>query len=111
MSSPPPRTPRSRPRPRVGAERRPLPRLREAHRYLAEGHPALAAAMFEELANHAASREIPNAPQLSLQAGRAWLLAGEGDRGMGRLGRGLQMMVQMGQTGRLPRVARRVLSE
>jgi len=96
---------------RVRAERRALLRLQEAHRYLAEGQPALAAAMFEELANHAASREIPNAPQLSLQAGRAWLLAGEVDRGMDRLGRGLQMMVQMGQTGRLPRVARRVLSE
>jgi hypothetical protein len=88
-----------------------LLRLQEAHRLLAAGKPAEAATIFEDLADQASARAIPRAPQLSLQAGRAWILAGSTDRGMARLGQGLQMMAQMGQLGRLPRVAARVISE
>ena len=104
------RAPRLR-RPLGPAGPRALLRLQEAHRLLGEGKPAPAAAIFEQLADQAAARGIPRAPQLTLQAGRAWILAGEIERGMGRLGQGLRRMAQMGQQGRPPRVAGRVVSE
>jgi hypothetical protein len=96
---------------RLRAERRALLRLQQAHRWLAEGRAREAAVLFEELAGEAAARGFPSAPQLSLQAGRTWLLAGESERGTERLWQGLQGMAQMGQTGRLPGAAARVVAD
>jgi hypothetical protein len=98
-------------RPLHPAGQRALLRLQEAHRLLSEGNAAAAATIFEDLADQAAARAIPRAPQLCLQAGRAWILAGDLERGLGRLKLGLQMMARMGQTGRLPQVAGRVIAE
>jgi hypothetical protein len=78
---------------------------------MAEGQFAQAAVIFGELADEAAARGIPRAPQLSLQSGRAWVLAGDPAQGQERLRQGLRLMARMGQVGRLPAVARRVLDE
>jgi hypothetical protein len=88
-----------------------LLRLQEANRLLAEGQPAAAASIFVELADQAAARGIPRSPQLHLQAGRAWILAGDPGAGVERLALGLRTMAGLGQIRRLPRVTRQVLSE
>jgi hypothetical protein len=64
---------------------------------------------FEELAQAAISRGIPRAPQLFLQAGNAFLGAGEHQQGMECLRRGLRSMSKMGQIRRLPFAGQRVL--
>jgi hypothetical protein len=96
---------------RLRAERRALLRLQQAHRWLAEGRAREAAVLFEELSTEAAARGFPSAPQLSLQSGRAWVVAGEAERGTERLWQGLQGMAQMGQMGRLPGAAARAVAE
>jgi len=88
-----------------------LLRLRQAHARLAEGDYPQAAALFGELADSAAVHGLPRAPQLALQAGRAWVLAGDLPHGLPRLRQGLTLLVQMGQRARLPAVAGRVLAE
>lgn len=88
-----------------------LLRLQQAHRLMAEGQYAQAALLFGELGDEAAARSIPRAPQLNLQSGRAWVLAGDPAKGQPRLRQGLRLMAQMGQVGRLPVVARRLLDE
>lgn len=88
-----------------------LARLQRAHALLAQGNCSQAAAIFAELADQAAARSIPRAPQLNLQAGRAWILAGDQAQGMARLRRGLMLMAEMGQVGRLPTVSSRVFQD
>ena len=88
-----------------------LLRLQQAHRLMAEGQYAQAARLFGELGNEAAARAIPRAPQLNLQSGRAWVLAGDPTRGQPRFRQGLRLMAQLGQLERLPVVARRLLDE
>lgn len=93
-----------------GAERA-LARLRQAHALLAQSQYVQAAALFGELADEAAALGLPRAPQLHLQSGRAWILAAEVARGQDRLRRGLLLMGQMGQIGRLQEASRRLTSE
>ncbi len=88
-----------------------LLRLRQAHARMAEGDYAQAATLFGELADSAAVHGLPRAPQLALQAGRAWLLAGDMQRSLPRLRQGLTLLVETGQPGRLPAAAGRVLGE
>lgn len=78
---------------------------------MAEGQFAQAAVIFGVLADEASARAIPRAPQLDLQSGRAWILARDPGKGVPRLRQGFRLMAQMGQLGRLPFVARRVLGE
>ncbi len=86
-------------------------RLRQAHARLAEGDFAGAASLFGELADSAAVYGLPRAPQLALQSGRAWMLAGDLPRSLQRLRQGLTLLAQTGQLARFPVVAGRVLAE
>ena len=88
-----------------------LERLQRANRLMAEGSYAEAGSIFEELASGAAKRRLPRAPQLFLQAGNAFVKAGEHDHGIDLLRRGLHLMERMGQYKRLPFVSQRVLNE
>jgi hypothetical protein len=78
---------------------------------MAKGKPAEAAVIFDELADSASKRNLPRAPQILLQAGRAWIEAGETDRGITRLKDGLKLMEKMRQFRRLPTVSQRVMDE
>jgi hypothetical protein len=73
------------------------------------GQNAEAAALFEKLAEKAERLSHHRAPQLYLQAGRAWIAANQTGRGLNLLIRALQSMADMGQFQRLPMVSRRVL--
>jgi hypothetical protein len=66
--------------------------LRRAHEFLAMGDFSAAAAAFEQLARGAEARGMPRAANLYLQAGRARVLAGENQLGVGHLKRGLSML-------------------
>ena len=78
---------------------------------MAQGKAAEAAAIFDELAEDASKHGLPRAPQLYLQAGRAWIEAGEVEKSTQRLQTGLKLMGRMGQFRRLPVVSHRVLTE
>jgi hypothetical protein len=93
------------------AAREALRHLKRAHDLLAQGQPADAAVIFDELAETGAKRGLPRAPQLYLQAGQAWIEAGEVERGVQRLNKGLDLMDQMQQLRRLPVVSHRILNE
>lgn len=93
------------------AARKALRHLKKAHKLMEEGQPAEAAAIFDELAHEASKRGIPRAPQLYLQAGRAWIEAGKVEDGMQRLQDGLKLMSKMEQLNRLQRIGQRILAE
>lgn len=88
-----------------------LRRLQEANAFLAQGEFAQAALILEGLANEAAKRGIERAPNLALQAARAWLEAGETERGTQLIRTALQFMHRMGQLRKLHHVSGRILSE
>lgn len=91
--------------------RRPaLQRLKFAHKLLEKEEFAQAGAAFEELGVAALRRRIPRAPQLFLQAGRAYAKAGHAQKGTELLVKGLRTMAKMGQVNRLPIVSRRILN-
>lgn len=91
------------------AARAALRRLAQAHELLDRGAFEEAAAIFGELAEAAEAHEIPRAPQLHLQAGRAWLDAGRSDQAVERIRHGLRLMETHKQGHRLrsalPRIA------
>ena len=93
------------------AAREALRQLKQAHQLMEQNQPAEAAVIFDELADEGARRSIPRAPQLYLQAGRAWIEAGDIERGMQRLETGLDLMVRMKQLRRLPVVSQRILHD
>jgi hypothetical protein len=75
---------------------------------MSEGMFAGAASIFEGLADAAQAQGIWRCPQLNIQAGMGWVLAGEIAVGMNRILKGLGLMPEMGQAARLPSVAARV---
>jgi hypothetical protein len=75
------------------------------------GEFAEAGGIFADLAEIAESRGIPRAPQLHLQAGRAWLYAGLTDRAMERIRHGLRLMESYGQRRRLRAALSRIADE
>lgn len=93
------------------AARESLRRLKRAHELLAQNQPAEAAVVFDELAEAGAERGLARAPQLYLQAGRAWIEAGEIERGVQRLSTGLDLMDRMKQLRHLPIVGQRIITE
>jgi hypothetical protein len=93
---------------RAGVPRAALHQLRRANRLMSEGAYAGAASIFEELADAAQGQGIWRTPQLNIQAGVGWLMAGEITVGMNRILKGLSLMPEMGQAARLPRVAARI---
>lgn len=88
-----------------------MARLQRAHQLMSEGSFKEAGTIFEELALGAARRRLPRAPQLHLQAGNAFIKAGEHEHGIDLLRRGLNLMEKMGQHRRLPAVSKRILDE
>jgi len=78
---------------------------------MGQGQAAQAAAIFDKLAEDASKHGLPRAPQLYLQAGRAWIEAGEVEKSIQPLQTGLKLMGIMGQFRRLPVVSHRVLTE
>ena len=93
------------------ATRKALRKLKQAHELMENNQPAEAAVIFDDLADKGAKRGIPRAPQLYLQAGRAWIEAGEIERGVQRLDTGLDLMIRMKQLRRLPVISQRVLHD
>jgi hypothetical protein len=93
------------------AARESLRRLKKAHELMAQGQHAGAAVIFDDLAEAGAKRGIHRAPQLYLQAGRAWIEAGEIERGFQRINTGFDLMNEMRQLQRLPIVAQRIITE
>jgi hypothetical protein len=99
------------PRPLSPAARRAIESLQRAHALMDQGKPGEAAVIFEALADKAIARGVPRAPQLCLQAGRAWIEAGEVERGIQRLREGIQLFGSLGQLQRLPLIGQRILTE
>lgn len=93
---------------RGGVPRGALHLLRRANRLMAEGAFARAASIYEGLADEAQVQGIWRSPQLNLQAGLGWLMAGELTFGMKRILNGLRLMPEMGQAARLPTVVARI---
>lgn len=98
-------------RPQTPAARAALKQLQHAHRLMAQGKPTEAAPILESLADKAEARGIVRTPQLNLQAGRAWLEAGDVERAVSRLRKGLRLMHSMGQWHRLAAASPRVLAD
>ena len=88
-----------------------LRQLRRANRMMGDGDFAGAAAIFDFLADGAQSLGMWHGPQLFLEAGRAWMMAGEATHGLDRLRHGLRLMPEMGQSYRLPLVLSRIVRE
>jgi len=93
------------------ATRAALRRLAQAHQLLERGEFGEAGAIFADLAQAAESRGIPRAPQLHLQAGRAWLYAGLSDQAVERIRHGLRLMETSGQERRLRAVLPAIADE
>ena len=87
------------------------PMLRRANELMANGNYPAAAEAFETLARAAEARKGPKAGQLFLQAGRARILAGQKDVGVGHLKHGLELMARMGMQGQLFMSGNRVVND
>ena len=70
---------------------------------------AQAGAVFEELGIAGVRRGALRTPQLFLQAGRAYIKAGNQNKGAELLIKGLNLMAKMGQQNRIPIVGSRIL--
>lgn len=93
---------------RRGSNRR-LIRLRRAHQLYDDEKFAESGAVFEEIASQAENRNHPHSPQLFLQAGRANIMAGNGEKGIGLLVRGLRKMGELGRHRQLIAASARIL--
>jgi len=85
-------------------------RLRKAHRAMEAGRPEEAGRIFAEIAETAAGLDRPIASQLFLQAGRAYLAAGEKETARTHVMRGIRMMIEQGDP-RLGPVSQRWMAE
>ena len=83
--------------------------LSQAHRLMAAGEFIEAGAIFERLARGAVEREIPRAPFLFVQAGKAYLEGGEKPKGFTLVKHGLKMLADTDRWGELYRVGHRTL--
>jgi hypothetical protein len=87
------------------------PILQEANFAFDKGEYGRAAELFEQIAEKAAARGGPRAPNFYLQAGRARILAGQTTLGMPSLKRGLELLAERKKLQRLQQAAIRVISE
>ena len=87
------------------------PILQEANLAFDKGEYGRAAELFEQIAHGADARGGPRAPLFHLQAGRSRIYAGQTALGMTSLKRGLELLAQRKQFGRLHKAGRRVLAE
>ena len=108
----PPRRPR-RPLPsrrfdhRDSASKNVHPTLLRANRLFSNGNYTDAAALYEKLAVGAYDRNLPRAPMLFMQSGKALLIAGKVVRGMSITQRGLGILADQGRWHELYQFGRR----
>jgi len=88
-----------------------LQRLALAHEAMDRGDFLRAATLYAELADGARALGMPQAAHLSLLAGHALALAGEGRSGLARTRDGLRWLAEQGRPRRLERALVRVLAE
>ena len=75
--------------------RRPIPpKLKEAHRLFEAGEYKKSAELFMELAQKAESRSIPQAPNLFLRSGAAWVKAGDIENAEKMIRKGLGLFIE-----------------
>jgi hypothetical protein len=85
------------------------PMVRQALGLLAEGHYAEAGDLFGQLADRARDHRRPlRSAQLAVQAGQAFLEAGDGDRAVLRARQAVQQLVAGRRPGRAVRVLQRM---
>lgn len=87
------------------------PLLQQANHYFANGNYAEAAQAFEQLARGAEERFPERAPFLYLEAGRAYVFAGQPKPGVAHLRRGLTLLASQGRYHRMHRLGRRTVDE
>jgi hypothetical protein len=87
------------------------PILQEANLAFDKGEYGRAAELFEQIAQGADARGGPRAPLFLLQAGRSHIYAGQSALGMPPLKRGLELLAQRKQFGRLHRAGQRAITE
>jgi hypothetical protein len=87
----------------LGARARRL--LLQAHQFLAAGQQDAAADIFEQLAEGARQRDLPQYPQLLLQAGRANILSGATDRGTAQIKTAFEFLLTHGREAQVRRLA------
>lgn len=99
----------------LGPRRAPVDRaqllLNQAHRLFESGQYLQAARLFEQLAQGATRRQLPRAPFLFLQAGKAYLFGGQEDQGMALIRAGLKTLAVEKRWPELERVGRRTVAE
>ena len=91
--------------------RAPFQRLRRAHDLMHTGNYHEAAQQYQALAEGAEKRQLPQAPQLFLQAGRAWFEAGDSKSGLASIQKELNTLEIFRRFQRLNAVGSRIQSE
>jgi len=86
-------------------------RLRHAHDLMHAGQYQEAAQQYGALAEGAEKHKLPQAPQLFLQAGRAWFEAGDSKTGIASLQKGLNILEISRRFQRLNVVGTRIQTE
>lgn len=87
------------------------PILQEANFAFSKGEYGRAAELFEKIARAADGRAAPRASLFHLQAGRSRILAGQTTLGMPSIKRGLELLAERRQFGRLHRTGTRIHTE
>ena len=87
------------------------PLLRRAHRMMAAGDYADAAAAFHDLARKAEDRFPERAPMLYLEAGRASVLAEQAKQGVSHFRSGLTLLATQQRFQRLQTIGSRIVDE
>ena len=99
----------------IGPGRRPVNRakvlLMQAHRLFDEGQYLRSALLFEKLAQGALERKLPRAPFLFLQAGKAYVYAGQNDRGLAPTWAGLKELAAQNRWLELERLGNKTVAE
>ena len=86
------------------------PLLKKANQLFNNGEYQEAAELFIKLGNGALARNLPRAPHLFLQAGRAYLLAGENERAVETSEHGLTLIANDKRWAELKHMGDRVVS-
>jgi hypothetical protein len=95
----------------AGARQQVHPEVARAHDLMAQGQYPEAAAAFSRIAEVAQSRGGPRAPLFYIQAGRAYVLAGQVEAGSASLREGLEMLAAAGRWPELQRVGQAVVDQ
>lgn len=85
------------------------PLLRQANRLMEDKKYAEAAHILERVATRAAARRGTRAPLYYVRAGKAFILAGDTQRGMRRLRKGFRLIARRGDCGPLRQLSARTI--